>query len=316
MSLSDGLPVLGAMAGGPFLSWLAGLQRDFHRELAEGIRALTADGGGRAAAWLIGASFVYGVVHAAGPGHGKAVITTYLLTQREKVWRGVRLAVAAAALQGLVAIALIHGLAWAAGWLPRDTSAAVSWSERLSYLFVLLLGAVMVGRGGRALAAWRRARRPAGPAHAHEHAHDPDHDHEPHGAEGAACGCGHVHVPTAAAVEGARDPRVALGVILSIGLRPCSGAVLVLVFAQVAGLAWAGVAAVAAMSAGTALAIGLLAMLAVAARQWAATVAGGRLPAGAGWLGAAVACAGGLAVAAVGLSLLAASFAPAHPFRP
>src|SRR3546814_11037163 len=104
-------------------------------------------------------------------------------------------------------------------------------------------------------------------------------------------------------IAGATTIRTTLGLILSIGLRPCSGAVLVLAFAQAIGLEWAGVAAIAAMSTGTALAVASLAFLAVNARRWAATAVGeerSRYRVGAG----VVALGGGILVMVIGLSLV------------
>ena len=67
--------------------------------------------------------------------------------------------------------------------------------------------------------------------------------------------------------------REMIGIVLSIGIRPCSGAILVLVFAQVLGMTFAGIAAVLAMSAGTAIAVALIALAAVGLRDgaWALT---------------------------------------------
>src|SRR5690606_21452296 len=123
---------------------------------------------------------------------------------------------------------------------------------------------------------------------------------------------GHAHGPSAAEIAGATNFRTALGVVLSIGLRPCTGAVLVLVFAEAAGIGRAGIAAVLAMSAGTALAIATLALLAVHARRWADALIGTRWPA-LRVAGGVVTIGGGVIIFAIGLSLLAASFAPQHP---
>ena len=65
--------------------------------------------------------FLYGVLHAAGPGHGKAVLTTYLLTHRQQLQRGIVMGISAAMLQGISAVVLVYGLIGLAGWLPRET---------------------------------------------------------------------------------------------------------------------------------------------------------------------------------------------------
>ena len=268
------------------IGWIYTQQRIFHQELIDGLRGLT-NGGGTAAAWaLISASFLYGVFHAAGPGHGKAVLTTYLVTHREQMKRGVFLAAMAAFTQGLVAIVLVYGLILVAGWLPRETTEAVSWSERASFALLTALGGYLVYRAVRSgLKRWR--------------------------GQEAGC-CGHSHAPSGEQIAATGSFRATLGVILSIGLRPCTGGVLVLVFAQIAGLYWAGVAAVAAMSAGTAIAVSALAFAAVNARSFAGRLVAGR---GGSWVLSAdlVALGGGVILALIGYSLLLASFGPRHP---
>ena len=60
-----------------------------------------------------------------------------------------------------------------------------------------------------------------------------------------------------------------LSAIVAVGLRPCSGAILVLVFALAQGLFWAGVVATLVMGVGTAITVAIIAMIAVGARTWA-----------------------------------------------
>ncbi len=268
------------------IGWIYLQQRVFHQELIDGMRSLTEHGGAAAAWTLISASFLYGIFHAAGPGHGKAVLTTYLVTHREQMKRGVLLAVISAFTQGFVAIALVYGLILVAGWLPQQTSEAVSWSERASFALLTLLGAYLIYRAARSgVKRWR--------------------------GQQAGC-CGHSHAPTEEQIAATGSFRATLGVVLSIGLRPCTGAVLVLVFAQVVGFYWAGVAAVAAMSAGTAIAVSVLAFAAVNARSFAGRLVASR---GGGWMFSAdlVALGGGVLLALIGYSLLLASFGPRHP---
>jgi ABC-type nickel/cobalt efflux system permease component RcnA len=280
------------------VAWMLEQQRLFHRQLAEHMRALEG-GGTAAAAWaLVAASFLYGVFHAAGPGHGKAVIATYLLTHESRLARGVWLAAASSLCQGAVAVALVTGLVMVAGWLPRETQDAVTWSERLSFALLAAMGALFALRALRALAAVRHHDH-----HGHHHHH---HDHGP--------GCGCSHTPSPHQIERAGGLQATLGVLLSVGLRPCSGAVLVLAAANVLDLVGAGIAAVAAMSAGTAITVAALAMMTVKARHWAARLSGGDVK-GRVWLGSLVALAGGVAIFLLAASLLVGSFAPAHPLR-
>jgi len=298
------------------MAWIMAEQKAFHDQLTGALKALGADGGLSAALWLVAGSAAYGVFHAAGPGHGKAVLTTYLLTNRDRLPRGMAMAVAAAFLQGLVAIVLVYGLVYLAGWVPRDAAVAVDWSERFSYALIAGLGLYLAWRAIRGL--WPLVIAPSAPDHVGHHHHG-DHDaghahgHDDH-VHDESCGCGHAHGPSAEQLEQAGDWRTTLGVVLSIGMRPCSGAVLVLVFARALQIPWAGVAGVAAMSAGTAATVMALAALAVFARDRAVALVGSRSAGGLAVAANTVALAGGALLIAVGVSLLSASFAPTHPF--
>ncbi|HET7911870.1 MAG TPA: nickel transporter, partial [Pseudolabrys sp.] len=82
---------------GGFAGWILAKQAGFYRMLSGLIRAAKADGS--AAYTLLGISFLYGVFHAAGPGHGKAVISSYLVANNETWRRGIVLSFASAILQ-------------------------------------------------------------------------------------------------------------------------------------------------------------------------------------------------------------------------
>jgi nickel/cobalt exporter len=286
-----------ARAAGGLVAWILETQRALHGELVRLVRVLADDPGGRATGALLLASFLYGLFHAAGPGHGKAVLATYLATQPQRLARGIGLAVASAFAQGVVAVVLVVALVVVAGWLPRDAQGAAAWGERAGFAMLAALGCMLAWRGARAI-----ARRDDG--HAHGCAHGHGHDHGP--------GCGHAHAPAPGALA-APGPLAALGVVMSIGLRPCTGAVLVLVLAFAFDLLWAGIAAVAAMSAGTALALGAMGAVVVVARQSALALAGrggeGTARRAAAWLSLV----GGCAIAVIGALLLHAAFGPAHP---
>lgn len=290
-----GVPESGSGLSGP--GWLVGFfgqvsvwQTHFYRQLTAAVRAWQADGG----AWmLIGLSFAYGVFHALGPGHGKAVISSYVLTNRQTARNGALLALVSSLVQALVAIAMVAVLALAFNVTAATMNQATRWLELASYALVTLLGLWLVWvKAIRPL--WRRPVRatamlptavpvpvasapvlkgaaalraiavhaPAPQAHSHEH-HD-------------GCGCGHAHVPPPEQVAGPLNWRRAWSAVFAVGLRPCSGALIVLVFALSQGFFLAGVAATLAMGLGTGLTVATLACLAVAAGG-AATALGTRL---------------------------------------
>ncbi|TFH85823.1 nickel/cobalt transporter [Billgrantia azerbaijanica] len=299
------LTLAGMLSLAALLAWLAqgGLaalslqlvswQRELHRALTLAITALSAAPSRDTWLALLGISFAYGVFHAAGPGHGKAVLTTYLLSQGSALRRALGLSVAAALLQGGMAIALVVVLVHGLGWVTRQAMGSVVWVEQASFLLVALLGVWLCWRAVKTL------RRPL-PAAAPEAIGDAgavqQHRHDGH------CCAGHHHV----APQQAADWRTALVTVAAIGSRPCSGAVLLLGAATLLGQFAVGVAAVLAMSLGTALTVSALAVASVVARGWAERrlarrthrPLAGRLL---GW----VSLGGGLALLALGVSLVA-----------
>jgi nickel/cobalt exporter len=95
---------------GGIVGWLLSKQSEFFREMSATIRAAKSDG---SAVWtLLAISFAYGIFHAAGPGHGKAVISSYLVANQETARRGIVLSFASALMQSLVAVVIVGICAW------------------------------------------------------------------------------------------------------------------------------------------------------------------------------------------------------------
>jgi nickel/cobalt exporter len=251
--------------GGPtsgIAGWILATQSAFYRQLTQAIRTLSA---GPQAAWtLAGLSFAYGVFHAAGPGHGKTVISAWIMANERALRRGLAMAFAAALLQGVVAVALVALLAGALKLTAARMTGVISTVETASFAAVALVGAGLLWLKSRRLAA-RLVRG------AVIHAHAP----------GDACGpgCLHAHMPPPPA-EAGFTWRSAASAVLAAGLRPCSGAIIVLVFALAQGVFAAGIAATFAMALGTALTTGALAAIAVLAKVTALRWASGRGAAG------------------------------------
>jgi nickel/cobalt transporter (NicO) family protein len=298
--------------------WLLAQQAYFYRALAAMIRAAKADG---TAPWgLIGVSFVYGIFHAAGPGHGKAVISSYLVANEETWRRGIALSFASAVLQSLTAIAIVGVAAVLLGATAKLMGDTVRVIEIVSYVLIVLLGARLLWIKGRSFfAALRRVKTPAlaiaaanhdrkgdrhahncTHEHAHHHVHNHAHDHVEHHAddeEPDILPWGHAHGPEPQDLAGPQGWRHGLVAIVSVGLRPCSGAIIVLVFALAQGLFWAGIASTFVMGLGTAITVAAVATLAVGARSLAK-----RLASKPGGYGSVVAR--GLEFGAAGLVLL------------
>ena len=267
-----GIPRAPAETGG-FAGWILAEQARFYRMLSGLIRAAKADGS--AAYTLMGISFVYGVFHAAGPGHGKAVISSYLVANNETWRRGVALSFASAVLQALTAIAIVGVAAVLLGATAKVMGNAVRVIEIVSYALIVLIGLRLLWVKGRAFVRLWRGEAHAHNDHAHHHAHGHDHhhhDHHHHG-EDEASAWGHAHAPEPRELAGQHWLRRGLAAVVAVGLRPCSGAIIVLVFALAQGLFWIGVASTFMMGLGTAITVAAVATLAVGARGFAGRLA-------------------------------------------
>lgn len=318
---------LGGPLGGLFNEVMR-LQRLFFAALREALVAVRADGLGGGAAWLVALSFGYGVFHAAGPGHGKAVLSAYLLANERERRRGVLLSFAAAGVQALAALVVVG-----AGWfLLRGASYRMSdlatLLERLSYAGVALLGLWLLvralrratrGRLGLALPASRGGGGPGAalafagagtftdaartaPARLRASPSLPREAVCERSAERCGCGRDHMVDPRLAGRGGWREGAAT---VLAIGLRPCAGAVVVLTFSLVNGLWLAGALAVAAMALGTAITVSAIALVVVTGKGGMLRLA--RARPGLGRIARALEIAGAALLLLIGLGLLRAS---------
>jgi len=278
---------------GGIVGWLLAKQSEFYREMSATIRAAKSDG---SAVWtLLAISFAYGIFHAAGPGHGKAVISSYLVANQETARRGIVLSFASALLQSLVAVLIVGICAWLLNATAKTMCGAERGIEIASYALIAAFGARLVWtKGGGfmralqtkpALAPAMAAAHQHAHAHGHDHHHhDHDHGHHNHGHHGHDHPddhvhdehCGHSHGPTPDQLAGPGGWQRGLGAIFAVGLRPCSGAILVLVFSLAQGLFWAGIAATFVMGLGTAITVATIAIVAVSARGLAQRLSAGR----------------------------------------
>jgi nickel/cobalt exporter len=274
-------PVVGGVTG-----WVLEKQALFYRAIAGMIRSAKTDG---YALWgLLGISFTYGIFHAAGPGHGKAVISSYLLANEETWRRGITLSFAAAVMQSLTAVIIVTVAAALLGATAKLMGDTVRIIEIVSYSLIMLLGARLLWVKGRSFIAALHALKAepdntkANTHHTHDHcqhAHAPSwrahcHDHVPHHQdEPDILPWGHAHGPEPQELSGPGGWRRGLSAIVAVGMRPCSGAIIVLVFALAQGLFWAGIVSTFVMGFGTAITVAAIATLAVGAKALAKRVA-------------------------------------------
>ncbi|MBO9398623.1 hypothetical protein J7400_18265 [Shimia sp. R9_2] len=241
-------------------AWALEAQRGFQNQMAGTVRALKMGEPGAYFA-LLSATAAYGFVHALGPGHGKYLVGGVGLGTEVSAMRLLSLAVASSLAQALWAIILVYG-----GFSIVQASAQqmTGWTEDIlapaSYLAISCVGLAIIWRGARAL-----PKSAAKHSHHREHSHDHAHDD---------CGCGHAHGPTAEEAARLTSVREAIALILSIAIRPCTGAVFLLVIAWQMDIKTAGALAVVVMGLGTAALTSLVAVSSTAARRLAVMSSG------------------------------------------
>jgi nickel/cobalt transporter (NicO) family protein len=323
-------------APGPFgrvFAWVFDKQQSLQRTLAMSVKSLKTDplGGALTLALL---SFIYGVLHAVGPGHGKTIISSYVIANEETVRRGVIISFIAAGLQALSAVLLVGVLLIALGATGLQVNAWSNQLESISYAMIALVGLYLLA--GQLRSVWRRwqhapvtvvAPRDAhglGDHHHHHTHHDHHHHHSREGHEhheihgrhdhhhhspGDACD----HMVDARQLAGPFSWRKVIPVVFSVGIRPCTGAILVLVFALTQGLFWAGVAATFAMALGTAITVAALATLALGSRELALKL-GGTNSTWTNMVWSTCAIGGATIILLFGVLMFTASLGPARPF--
>ncbi|WP_270222291.1 nickel/cobalt transporter [Kosakonia cowanii] len=277
-------------------------QREVNIQMSTLLKAV-AENPTKAGGTLLLFSFVYGVLHALGPGHGKVVITTWLATHPSKLKPAIGLTLASSLLQGLVAILLVVVVLSLLALPARQLHLSGYWLEKGSYLLVGVLGLLL---------CWRALKRLRQLLHAPKfRAFTPHHVHHDN------CGCGHQHLPTQSQLQNGGDWRARLVIVLSMGMRPCSGAIMVLLFSKVIGVfAW-GVASALAMAAGTSLTISGLALLVHGFRQLAVKISGKRAPVlwrQIGWT--TLALAGGVVLVSAAVVMWMSALPPGGGLRP
>ncbi|PVB62465.1 DUF1007 family protein [Labrenzia sp. 011] len=258
-------------------------QKEFYQALVASLRSFRNN---PHAVWLLmGLSFTYGIFHAAGPGHGKAIITSYVVANNETLRKGIVLSFASAFAQAVTAIVLVGGLAVVFNLTSIAIQDTARWFEIGSYVMITALGGWLLWQKAlRPLLAFAVSRLTTGQlayagasGHAHDHGHDHGHHHHHHhemGPDGVCATCGHAHAPTPDMLVGRITLARAASIVLAVGLRPCTGALIVLVFALSQGMIAAGIASTLAMAVGTGITVSLLAGLAVGAKDLAVRLFG------------------------------------------
>jgi nickel/cobalt transporter (NicO) family protein len=319
----------------PVMLWINIHQEEFYRTLTAALRDMREN---THALWtLIGLSFAYGVFHAAGPGHGKAVISSYMIANELELKRGIIISIISSLLQGFVAIAAVGVIFLTLRGSGITLTQATDTMETASFALVVLFGLWLLYRKLRDIRQKPKMQRAAivangptaqlfgdGPASAltfsspttktglRFQAEALDHDHTALRPGEICDDCGRSHLPDPSMVSAENfNLKEAWSAIMAVGLRPCSGALLVMTFSMLNGLYLAGILSVFAMAAGTAITVSALAIIAVGAKGLAVRIAGPGSTA-AYRVGLTIEIGGAVFVIILGCLLLAASLQGYH----
>jgi len=282
----DGSLIMVSFWDDPVL-WVREQQQAFYGSMSGTLRQIKTSSPYAAAWTLMFLSFGYGIFHAAGPGHGKTVISAWLLATENELKRGITIAFLSSIIQALVAILLVSVLLLlvaSAGSMARDVGGFL---ESASYAMIGAMGLYLI---------WTALRPKPLQVH-HDHYHH-DHVHNEN--------CGHAHVAEAKQVRGQWTFTKAFSLAFAVGIRPCTGAILVLILANALGIYWAGVASTLVMAIGTFLTVSVIAAIAVYSKKLAMRLAS-RDDKWLDWLGFTLRMGGGLAIAGLGGLLFLAS---------
>jgi ABC-type nickel/cobalt efflux system permease component RcnA len=247
---------------GAFLQWCLAVQISLHRYLVMYLLQLNNHqySGGM---WLLVGSFMYGVLHAIGPGHGKFIVTTWITTHQENTAVTRIIPFVGSLLQGVSAILFVFILAVGFNLASGSLSQSRWYIEKISAVFIGLFGLWVIFQALKSLQPRKltiRRVQPV-PGEPYNHAH-----HE-------NCGCAHHHISAVPLAQASWKTR--LGVMFTVGARPCSGAIMILMFANALGIVTWGIAAVMTMALGTGLSIMGLSLAVRYAREKTLAMFGG-----------------------------------------
>ncbi|PKH05620.1 nickel/cobalt transporter [Moritella sp. Urea-trap-13] len=252
-------------------------QKQINSELSELLYAAKHEGL-MAGMSLMVMSFLYGILHSVGPGHGKLIVTTYIATQDAKVKLSLIITLVSSLMQALVAVGLVSVLLMLFDASMRDINHKAELLIPLSFYTAILLGVVIIWRNlvlmYRVVKDNKKALNsndssviqrltPLSDAQQTAFTASPlaNHVHDEN------CGCGHQHVVSSAQINDASSFKEYLAIILSIGIRPCTGAIMVLLFANMLDIYWLGIVSAVVMALGTALTTSTIAIMTITGKQ-------------------------------------------------
>jgi ABC-type nickel/cobalt efflux system permease component RcnA len=217
------------------------LQRNLNRAIGTHLQAIRDGDSPWAMVVGLAFAFLYGVLHALGPGHGKVVVVSYFLARDARLWRGLLMGGQIAGTHVLSAVVLFWLADLSLKTVLGDSAGAVRDVQLVSYGATAAVAALMLAR------AVQRARRRRDGRVSDQMCH---HGHGPE--------TGHLSL-----------------LALCVGLVPCTGAVVIMLFALANDMLVTGTVMVVAIAAGMAVTMSALGVIGILTRgavvsRWAA----------------------------------------------
>lgn len=248
------------------------VQRETQQQIQRHMKAIAEDGSSAALLIGMGLAFLYGVIHTAGPGHGKMVVASYFLGHDARPWLGILMGLRIAVTHVIAAVVLVGIADITVRSLMGGQPDQVWWMQLASYGAIAVIGAVMLVR-----AVGRLKRGEAAERHHHGHGHDHGHDGKQQGILAAAA-----------------------------GLAPCTGALLIMLYALANGIVLAGILLVVCISLGMAAAVAIIGVLCIVARRWVVSAVAHE-GSGRQWIFTGLELLGSLAIAGLGTAMFVAA---------
>jgi nickel/cobalt transporter (NicO) family protein len=215
-----------------FVTWLAERQHRLNESIADAFHDVETGQSRAALVLILGLAFFYGVLHAAGPGHGKTVVASYFVAHHARWTSGILMGSLISLIQGVSAIVLVGTLAIVLRAKQIEILNRSTMVEFVSYGLIVAIG------------VWTFYRAVTGELHPHHEGGGNNHDHP----------ADHHHK---------LDPRL----ILATGLTPCASAIIILLFALANSAFGLGVIAVTVLTVGMAVTISTIGVAAVLGRR-------------------------------------------------
>ena len=222
-----------ATFGGGGMAWLAESQHRLNEAISDAFHDVETSGSRTALMLILGLAFIYGAIHAIGPGHGKSIVASYFVAHHARWTSGILMGSMISLIQGVTAIVLVGVLAVVLRAKQIEILNRGTVVEFVSYGLIVAIG------------AWMFYRAASGKLHAHAHVETGGHDH------------GHVN----------HHHRLDRRLIVATGLTPCASAIIILLFALANHAFWLGVVAVAVLTIGMAVTISTIGVLTVLGRR-------------------------------------------------